>query len=219
MLKKLQAGTGLLFAVFVAVHLTNTWLAALGPGWYDGAQGVLRNVYQFLPLEALLLAALVVHAVVGIMRIRLEPPRTLNVRSKLHRYAGFFLMVVIVGHVLAVRGPSWFFDVYPGFVGLAFSIEYLPGYFYPYYFLLGMAGFFHAVNGVGIAVGRLGLRPALVSLSSPRIAWASAFAAVAMLAALLGFGGVWFDVGDVQASEFAQLLRELFGVETVAFAP
>ena len=154
MLKKLQAGTGLLFAAFVLVHLLNTWLAALGPGAYDGVQALLRNGYQWLPVEAVLLAALVVHIVVGIMRIASEPRRTLTLRSRIHRYTGFFLMVVIVGHVLAVRGPSWFFDVYPGFAGLAFTIDYLPGYFYPYYLLLGMAGFYHALNGIGIAASR-----------------------------------------------------------------
>jgi succinate dehydrogenase/fumarate reductase cytochrome b subunit len=219
MLKKLQAGTGILFAAFVAVHLVNTWLGALGPSIYDGVQGVLRNAYQWLPLEALLLAALLVHIVVGIMRIASEPKRTLTLRSRLHRYAGFLLLVVIVGHVLAVRGSSWFFDVYPGFAGLAFSIDYLPGYFYPYYFLLGMAGFYHALNGVGIAAGRLGLRPWIGSLSTRAVAIASGFAGVAMLAALLGLGGVWFDVGDVQSSAFAQLAFELLGAERVALAP
>jgi succinate dehydrogenase/fumarate reductase cytochrome b subunit len=219
MLKTLQAGTGLMFALFVAVHLLNTWLATLGPGIYDGAQGVLRNAYQSVPLEALLLAALLVHVVVGVTRIVSEPARKLTLRAKVHRYAGFFLMIFIAGHVLAVRGSSWFFDVYPGFAGLAFSIDYLPGYFYPYYFLLGMAGFYHAVNGVGIAAGRLGWRPMLAGLSNGRLAAATGFAAVATLAALLGFGGVWFDVGDVQASEFAQLIQELIGEQTVALAP
>jgi succinate dehydrogenase/fumarate reductase cytochrome b subunit len=219
MLKKLQAGTGLLFATFVAVHLVNTWLAALGPGVYDGLQGVLRSAYQFLPVEALVLAALLVHIVVGIMRIVSEPRRTLNLRSRIHRYAGFFLMVVIGGHVLAVRGPSWFFDVYPQFAGLAFSIDYLPQVFYPYYFLLGMAGFYHGLNGVGIAAPRLGVRPGLGSLSSRTVAVASAFAGLALVAALLGLGGVWFDVGDVQDSAFAQLVRDLLGIQSDALAP
>jgi succinate dehydrogenase/fumarate reductase cytochrome b subunit len=219
MLKKLQAGTGILFAAFVLVHLLNTWLAALGPGAYDGVQALLRNGYQWLPVEALLLAALGVHIVVGIMRIASEPRRTLTLRSRIHRYTGFFLMVVIVGHVLAVRGPSWFFDVYPGFAGLAFTIDYLPGYFYPYYFLLGVAGFYHALNGIGIAAARTGLRPGIAGLSTRHIAVATGFAGVAMVAALLGLGGIWFDVGDVQSSAFAQLAVELLGVERVALAP
>ena len=76
-----------------------------------------------------MLTALVVHVVVGVARIVVEPKRTLSTRGRVHRYAGVFLLVVIVGHVLAVRGPSWFFDVYPGFAGLAFSVDYLPGFF------------------------------------------------------------------------------------------
>ena len=43
MLKQLQAGSGILFAVFVALHLVNTWFAAQGPDLYDGLQGFLRT--------------------------------------------------------------------------------------------------------------------------------------------------------------------------------
>lgn len=207
-LKKIQAATGLLFAAFVALHLFNTWLAALGPEAYNGVQVLLRSVYQFPPLEALLLAALAVHVVVGVMRIVREPKRVLNLRARLHRYAGFFLMLVIVGHILAVRGSSWFFDVYPGFAGLAFSVAAVPGSFYPYYFLLGVAGFYHAANGSSIAAARLGWS---LHLSNSRLGIGTALAAVGMSAALLGFGGWLFEVGDPWQSDFAALALELVG--------
>ncbi len=207
-LKKLQAGTGILFAVFVLVHLLNTWLAVFGADVYDGVQAAVRQVYQFPPLEALLLAALAVHVVVGVMRIVKEPKRQLSTRAWLHRYAGFFLMLVIVGHILAVRGSSWFFDVYPGFAGLAFSLQAVPGYFFPYYFLLGLAGFYHALNGTSIAAVRLGWQ---VRLPNRGLGGATALAAGAMLAALLGLGGVLFEVGDPWQSEFAILALELLG--------
>lgn len=206
MLKQLQAGTGVMFAIFVAVHLLNTWLAALGPGVYDGVQSVVRVVYQFAPLEALLLAALVVHMVVGIMRIVQEPKRDLNLRAKLHRYAGFFLLVFIAGHVMAVRGSSWFFDVYPRFDGLAFSIDAVPGYFYPYYFLLAVAGFYHAMNGLGIALTRLGLP---LQIRAPHLRYATGTATLLTVLALLGLGGVLFEVGDHAESAFGQLAMEL----------
>ena len=102
-------------------------------------------------------------------------------------------MLVIAGHILAVRGPSLFFDVYPGFAGLAFTIEFLPGHFYPYYFALGLAGFYHALNGASIALGRLGIR---FALPQRHLTLASSLAALAMVVSLLGLGGVWFDVGD-----------------------
>ncbi len=222
MLKKLQAITGLVFATFVAVHLLNTWLAGLGPAAYDGVQAALRQVYQFVFVEVLILSALLVHVVAGVMRMVKEPKRTLTVRARVHRYAGFFLMLVILGHILAVRGPSVFFDVYPGFAGLAFSIEFLPGFFYPYYLLLGMAGFYHGLNGSGIALQRLrGLSGGRIGelgwrfvLPQRRLAIASSVAALVMVVSLLGFGGVWFDVGDVASSDFARLAKELLGVET-----
>jgi len=208
MLKQLQATSGAIFAAFVALHLLNTWTAALSAGIYDGLQSALRTVYQFAPIEVLLLAALTVHMVVGVMRIVKEPKRELNLRARLHRYAGFFLLVFIIGHVLAVRGSSWFFDVYPGFEGLAFSIEMVPGYFYPYYFLLGLAGFYHGLNGLGIALGRLGLS---VRISATQLRIATATAGVLMVAALMGLGGFWFDIGDPSQSAFAQLALELIG--------
>ncbi len=206
MLKQIQAGTGVLFAAFVALHLMNTWAAMFGPTAYDAMQSALRNVYQFAPAEALLLAALAVHVVVGIMRIVNEPRRELTVRARWHRYAGFFLVVFIFGHILAVRGSSWFYDVYPGFDGLAFSIAYVPAYFYPYYFLLGMAGFYHALNGLSIALPRLGVR---LRLPATNLKLATAGAAALMILALLGFGGFLFDIGNPYESAFAELALEL----------
>ena len=122
MLKKIQAGSGLLFFAFVALHLINTWLATFGAGAYDSVQVLLRGIYQFAPVEALILSALSLHVVVGVVRIAKEPKRDLTSRAKWHRYAGFFLAIVIVGHILAVRGSSWFFDVYPGFSAWHFRL-------------------------------------------------------------------------------------------------
>ena len=216
MLKKLQAYTGILFAVFVLFHLFNTWLAAFGPQVYDSVQQSLRVVYQFAPVEALLLGALAVHAVVGVMRIAQEPKRNLSTRAKFHRYAGFFLLLVIGGHILAVRGASWFYDIYPGFVGLAFSLEYVPLYFYPYYFLLGVAGFYHCVNGLTIAGTRLGIR--LLPPLFPKVAQQDAqkqmlgmtlIASLLMVVALLGFSGIWTDIGEPMNSDFAKLALDL----------
>jgi succinate dehydrogenase/fumarate reductase cytochrome b subunit len=213
MLKPIQATSGLVFAVFVGLHLVNTWAAALGAGSYDGLQALFRQIYQFAPVEALVLAALMVHVITGLMRIFTEEKRTLTTRARWHRYAGFFLLAVIGGHILAVRGASWFYGVYPGFEGLAFSIDAVPGYFYPYYFLLAVAGFYHGLNGAGIAVARLGWsRP----MGSAYLGRSTAAAALLTVLALAGFGGLMFDVGDVWKSEFAVLATgiagEVFGV-------
>ncbi len=220
MLKQIQAVTGLIFALFLTLHLANTWLATLGAGVYDGVQGLLRQFYQFAPFEALILAALAVHLVAGVLRIFIEPKRELTRRARWHRYAGLFLLIFIGGHITAVRGSSWFYDVYPEFAGLAFSIEAVPAYFYPYYFLLGVAGLYHMLNGVGIAAGRLGIgRLPLLStpmLSTPMLGRATIAGSVLTLLALGGLGGWYYDVGNVGESDFAVLTtsiaREVLGV-------
>lgn len=206
MLKQIQAATGLLFAVFLGLHLVNTWLAMLGPAAYDGLQSVLRGFYQFAPFEALLLAALAVHLAVGLLRIFSEPKRMLNRRARWHRYAGLFLMLFIGGHILAVRGSSWFYDIYPGFAGLAFSIDAVPGYFYPYYFLLAVAGLYHGLNGAFIALGRLGVT---ATLNTPALARVTLAGAALTLMALGGLGGWYYDVGNVSESEFAVLATRI----------
>lgn len=217
MLKKIQAASGMVFALFLAVHLLNTWMASVGAGAYDSVQQVLRQVYQFAPIEALILAALAVHIVVGITRIVTEPSRQLSLRARLHRYAGYFLMVFIGGHILAVRGSSWFYDVYPGFEGLAFSIDAVPGYFYPYYFLLALAGLYHGLNGSGIAAARLGWRLRVSSVVLQRV---TAGGSLLTVLALLGFGGWFFEVGNVYESAFALLALEIAdGVFGVAITP
>jgi succinate dehydrogenase/fumarate reductase cytochrome b subunit len=216
MLKKMQAVSGLIFASFLLVHLMNTWLAATGAAAYDATQQVLRQVYQAAPVEILILTALLVHIVSGVARILIEPKRQLSSRARWHRYAGFFLLLVIAGHITAVRGASWAYNVYPEFSGLAFSIAAVPAYFYPYYFLLAVAGLYHGLNGAGIAYNRLSRRNRQLTLSNPGLARCMMAGVLLTSAALLGFGGWFFDVGDVAKSDFAKLTtgiaREVFGV-------
>ncbi len=206
MLKKIQAASGIVFLTFVIIHLANTWLAMFGAAAYDSFQAVVRLYYQNLVIESVLLGALLLHIVVGLTRIIREPKRDLTTRAKWHRYAGFFLMIFIGGHIFAVRGPSWFLDVYPGFAGLAFSIDFAPYYFFPYYALLAVAGFYHGLNGMSIGLNRLGWR---LPLPDRGIKLATVAASAATVAALLGFYGAWTDVGDPSSSEFAKLVMGL----------
>ena len=207
MIKKIQAASGAVFALFVAIHLVNTALAAFGVTACDTYQEAVRGIYQAFVIEVLLLSALVVHIACGVTRMIQERGRVLNTRAKWHRYSGLFLMVFIGGHIMAVRGPSWFYGIYPGFEGLAFSIDFAPYYFFPYYFLLGVAGFYHALNGLSIGLPRLNLR---LRIESPILLRATAVASVVMMAALLGLAGVWTDVGAPYDSEFAKLALEIW---------
>ena len=107
MLKKLQAGTGLLIAGFLVLHLVNLWLAPFGAAAYDGAQSSVRGIYQWPPLEIALLAAISIHLVIGILGLKRAPKSPMTARRRLHRYSGIFLGLSIGGHILAVRGTRY----------------------------------------------------------------------------------------------------------------
>jgi succinate dehydrogenase/fumarate reductase cytochrome b subunit len=208
---KLQAISGLIFFAFVGVHLMNTWAAAGGAELYDGLQGLAQFLYQAWVVEALILTALGVHVACGIARMKQRRAPTPGRRARWHRYAGIFLMVVVAGHIAAVRGPSWFLDVYPGFAGVSFSLAFAPAFFYPYYFVLGVAGFYHGVNGALVAAGRLGWPAAGLAR---RLPVATAVAALLMVVALASFGGFVGAIDDPFDNDFARLgmgmLNEVF---------
>lgn len=208
MVRKIQAASGLLFAVFLAAHLLNTWAAVAGPGAYAAVQRMLSFGYQAPVLEWLILGAVLVHASCAVIVWRREQRGRLPWRARLHRYAGVFLMVVIAGHVAAVRIVPAIYGIRPGFDGIAFSLTLLPAYFYPYYLLFGVAAAYHGLNGLLLAVRRFGGSWTL----PPRWLYACAGAAgVLTLAALLGFGGVLFEVADPWQSDFAELYLRLIG--------
>ncbi len=207
-----QALAGSLFLIFLGLHLVNLWLAPFGVAVFDGYQGVVRVFYQHPIVETLLvILPVVVHAVAGIWLFVIRRNRGRGKRSRratLHSLAGLFLLIFIVGHVLAVRGSSFFFDVFPEFAGLSFSLWYFPAYFYPYYFLLALAGFYHGSHGLLTLLRRAGTtRRAFVP--APVLA----AGAVWILVSLLAIDGRFFDVPGRTDNAFGRLAAELTGLD------
>ncbi len=201
-LARWQAWTSLVFLPFLVVHLSTQVSAVFGPSTYDSVQAAVRVVYQWAPVEVVLLAALSSHLVLGLMR--LVGRRALQPRAKLLSATGAFLALVMFGHVVATRGASLFYGVFPGFTGHAFTLRWVPAYFWPYCLLLGISGAVHAALGVRLAL-------AWASLSvAPRLVWTVAVVlALCSTLTVLAVGGAFFDVGAVDQSAYAELLRRL----------
>lgn len=211
---KWQALSGAMFAAFLFVHLVNQMLAVLGAQTYDGFQVSARKGYQAPVLEiVLVLAPLLVHAVCGVVRVwkrRERPTQTaVSLRVRLHRYSGYFLLLFFVGHVVATRGASFFYGAWPGFSGVAFTFTWVPAYFWPYYTLLALSGWYHLVHGLSVALPVLGVRSIGV-LHRPRVFGGVVGAgALALVIGVLSLGGVFFDVGDVRSSDYVKLVLRL----------
>ena len=210
---KAQALSGTLFAVFLFMHLLNQMAAVLGARRYDELQGALRHGYQAPVLElVLVLGPLVAHVFIAVVRFwaqRGAEPTVVSWRVRLHRWSGRFLLVVFVGHVLATRGASFFYGVFPGFAGVAFTFRWVPSYFWPYYLLLALTGWYHLVHGLSTALPVLGVRAASVLHRAAVFNALVGLGGVALIFGVLSLGGVFFDV-DPATSEYARLVQRLF---------
>ena len=213
-LVRVQAISGSIFALFLLAHLINQMLAALGPAVYDGAQRLMRRGYQAPVLEiVLVLAPLFIHAGAGVLRMlrrRARGQRTPTyLGARLHRISGIVLLIFFAGHVFATRGASFLYNVFPEFAGIAFTLRWVPAYFFPYYTVFAIAGLYHSVYGLGIALPMLGIK-SLAPLRRPRLLVPLAgLGSLLLILGMLGFGGVLFDVGQPEQSPYARLLVRL----------
>jgi succinate dehydrogenase/fumarate reductase cytochrome b subunit len=194
-----QAISGLIFALFLVLHLANLVAAWFGQAAFDAWMGAMRWYYQ-LPLVELaaVLAAAVVHMLAAIVRIRRRRRRARRVdrpswRVRLHRYSGYFLMAAFFGHVLATRGPGLLGQP-ANFALVNFSLSYVGAFFFPYYLLLAISGFYHLSHGVVAGLRVLGVRlPAALTASRSRGFWAwAALATIVSLLGVLALGGVLY---------------------------
>ncbi len=217
-LLRLQAISGLVFAVFLSLHLLNVMASVFGPGLYDAFQVRIRPLYQFPLFEVgVLFSSLLLHIAAGVMRIRQRPRSRdwgrLPLRTRLHRASAYFLLAVILLHITATRMPALLDGVWLGFAGLSFSMTSMPGIFYPYYALLGLCGLYHGSYGVYLALRGLGVRLPSVAALGVR-AWAPlTVAAVLVVLGVLSFGGNLYAIDDPSQSSFARWVAERIGTE------
>lgn len=212
---RVQAASGALFAVFLVAHLVNQMFAAAGPAVYDAMQIRLRAAYHAPAIEiACVLVPLVVHVVVSVWRMvrrrRRGGPAAAAPRMRWQRRTAIVLLIFTLGHIIATRGPSLVYGVYPEFSGVAYTMVWLPAYFIPYYLLFSLAGLYHALNGLALGLPRIGLAgpPALRSGRAVALAWLAG--AVALALGIAGFAGAWHDFREqAVTSPYAQLLSDL----------
>jgi succinate dehydrogenase/fumarate reductase cytochrome b subunit len=217
-LVRLQAISGLVFAIFLSLHLVNVMASALGPGLYDAFQVRIRPFYQFPLVEVgVLLGALVVHVAAGVMRLRRRPRSRdwgkLPLRTRLHRLSAYFLLVFVFGHFAATRAPSLLDGVYIEFAGLSFTMWKLPGYFYPYYVLLGLTGLYHGSYGAYLALRALGVKLPSISRLGIKVWIPLGAAAILLVLGVLSFGGFLYPIDDPRQSAFAAWAHERVGLE------
>ncbi|MEH6571349.1 MAG: hypothetical protein V7709_19865 [Halioglobus sp.] len=209
-----QAVAGSLFFVFLVLHLSNTLLAPLGPEIYNDYQRSIRQIYQHPLLEwVLVIGPLLTHVVVGLWlyKIRKKWQFKRSLKYRIQSWAGFFLLFVVFGHILATRGISYWYGPFAEFEGVSFSLWWVPGYFYPYYFLLFMAGLYHGTMGAANVIQ--GVFPGRRSKSKWLPYIVPSFGAIGVVLALLSFGGLLFEIEDPRSNDYARQYGELMDID------
>lgn len=218
-LVRAQAIAGSLFAIFLLFHLSNVAVAPFGANVFNEYQRALRSFYQYPLIElAIVVLPLLTHAIAGswlfFLRRRIrrtKPARKAIQRAWLYRlqsWAGVFLLLFIFGHVAATRGTSFFYDVFLEFEGISFSLWFVPAYFFPYYYFLALAGFYHLATGLRTISTRQGIR-----ISKKWIISTTLVAAIWIAISLAALGGFLFDIGAPQDSAFAIFSQDYFGID------
>lgn len=211
---RVQAISGLCFAAFLTLHIGATVSAIFGEAAFTFVQHAGRLIYQFPIVELGLIAAFAMHLVSAWkLRKRARAAVRSHMRRRLHRYAGIYLVLFVAGHALATRGVSLAGNVDSGFDAVAFSIAWVPAWFLPYYFLLAMAGLYHAWWGSLTALARLGWKKP-GALRNRAVFWLlPAVGLILIPLALARFAGLLGDIGDPMASDYARYYLSLFGLD------
>lgn len=190
----IQAVSGALFAFFLVLHLLTAASGFLGIERYDSTLGLLRRIYRpHIAVELLVIGTSgTIHiacAIVQMIRRRKVFALKGPLWMRAHRLSGYFLLLVIVGHVLATRvaptlatGPTATGKA--DFSFLAYATLAAPYFFWPYYLMLGMAGSIHLGLGLHLASRVLGRRLAGASTGG------HGGPSVARLVAVFGFTAI-----------------------------
>jgi len=202
-LKRYQVYSGIALSTFVSLHIAHHLAAIVidSPERHREWMSLFRNYYQNIGVEIGLSLAFLVHSYCNV-RLALERPKLvpddLPEARKWHRYCGYFLSAVIVGHVAATRlvpiklfgrqGASQKIDM--SLIKHSFTISKL---FYPYYVMLFAAGLYHMVYGLNIANWEL-RKTRLGSLSSEQWKWLKYGSVCLGVLATLAYAGKFYDI-------------------------
>ncbi len=220
---RIQAASGLTFSLFLVLHLATTMSASGGEETFNAFQAGARAFYQTALFEIIVVAIpLLTHLTASIVRIvrrrRAGRRGKPALRTRLHRYSGWFLLAAIGGHAGATRIIPLATETQVRFGDLNFTTVFFGVAFSIYYMLLGICGTYHLANGLTIAANVFGVRPPKAIRAGPGF-WVPVGAALlAIVVGVASFSGWIFEVGPETWGDASKLAAEFSGtdLETIA---
>ena len=206
-----QAISGLIFALFLVLHLANTAAAALGQDVYDTYMGIARLYYQSPLVEIVgVLGAVIVHAGVGLVRIwrrrHARQGHAVGWRLRLHRYSAYVLLAIIAGHVVSTPAPDLMGHT-PDYSFVHFSLNVAGWFFYPYYAVFTTMAVYHMLHGsmMALRVMRVKIPTGMLRPRSRRFMVLAGVGITAVLVGLLALGGNIYTPDALRFDEWQRL--------------
>ncbi len=220
---RIQAASGLTFSLFLVLHLLSTMFASGGEESFDGFREGARAFYQTALFEIVVVAIpLLTHLCVSVARIVRRRRAGRNgkpaLRLRLHRWSGWFLLAVILGHVGATRIAPLATDTQVGFGDLNFTTVFFGVGFAIYYMVLGVCGTYHMANGLTIAASVFGFRPPKALRMGPGFWVPVGAAAIAVVIGVASFSGWFFEIDPASWGSSSELLADFYGSDLESFA-
>lgn len=226
-LKKLQALSGLIFGVFLVMHLLTHYSLNLGWDTAHSYQQLFRRIYQHPRVEIVIFGSLVVHmysnTMIYIYRGKLAADKKegsatekISLELKGHRYAGYFLAFSIFGHVAATRiGPMFIMDDASeydyGFISKA--NELLPSnLFLGYLVVLGATGVWHLIYGTRSAIATLRGKSVMGTKFPISLKMVALTSHILIISACLALGGFYYTVDLETKTELHDKLFSAMGM-------
>lgn len=143
-LKKIHRYSGIVLATFFLFHIINHLFSWGGSDMHIRVMKLLRHVYRFPPVEAILLLSVLIQVVVGLMLVWKKGFRK-NIYDLLQVISGLYLSFFLLFHIRAVMLARYSWNVETDFHFAAWGVKNSPAdlFFIPYYSLSVLCVFIH----------------------------------------------------------------------------
>ncbi|HZI93740.1 MAG TPA: hypothetical protein VFE84_05825 [Patescibacteria group bacterium] len=209
-LARCHAVSGLLIALYAALHLLNHAASMGGPAAFSTFRALLRHLYQSPVYEVgCLLLPLLFNCVTGLWmlarssRANATPDATGHpgLRRRLHRWSGIVLAALVVPHALSTRGAALLWNIDPDFHFVARTLSGPRGAaFWLIYALLAAAASYHLSNGLFTFLDDVGALRGRVTrnVAAAAFIFVGATLMTCGFLGLLSYGGVIYQAPTVE---------------------
>lgn len=144
-LKSVHRISGIILSLFIGIHLLNHLTALAGPEVHIECTRMLRKVYRFWIVEALLMMAVITQICTGVWNILMRRGSRLNMWEKAQHISGLYLAFFLLLHVSAVMLGRGIQHLDTNFYFAAAGLNSFPYllFFIPYYMCSVNAVFIH----------------------------------------------------------------------------